>query len=51
LRRQQLEAWKLSQPGQPALFALRNDHRPASERTAAERYSEPTLFTVLERNH
>jgi hypothetical protein len=36
-------------PEQPALFALREDHRPAGERTATERYSEPNLFTALER--
>jgi hypothetical protein len=35
---------------QPALFALRDDHRPAGERNAAERYSEPNLFTALERS-
>ena len=35
---------------QPALFTLREDHRPAGERSAAERYSEPSLFTVLERS-
>jgi hypothetical protein len=35
---------------QPALFALREDHRPAAERNAAERYSEPNLFTALERS-
>ena len=35
---------------QPALFTLREDHRPAGERTAAERYSEPNLFTALERS-
>jgi len=34
---------------QPALFTLREDHRPAGERDAAERYSEPSLFTALER--
>ena len=33
---------------QPALFPLREDHRPAGERDAAERYSEPSLFTVLD---
>jgi hypothetical protein len=33
---------------QPALCTLREDHRPAGERDAAER-SEPSLFTVLER--
>lgn len=34
---------------QLALFELREDRRPAAERTAAGRYAEPTLFTVL--NH
>jgi hypothetical protein len=34
--------------GQPTLFALREDCRPTGERTAAERYREPSLFTVLE---
>jgi hypothetical protein len=33
---------------QPALFALREDHRPAGECNAAERYSELNLFTALE---
>ena len=47
LRRQQLEAWRLSQPEQPALFPLVADCRPVSERTAAGRYSEPTLFADL----
>jgi hypothetical protein len=28
---------------------LRDDHRAAGERDAAERYNEPSLFTVLER--
>jgi hypothetical protein len=44
LRRAQLEAWKASQPRQPALFELKDDCRPAPERTAAGRYREPTLF-------
>jgi hypothetical protein len=34
---------------QPALFALREDCRPASDRTAAGRYQEPSLFTLTER--
>jgi hypothetical protein len=34
---------------QPTLFALHEDCRPAGERTAAERYHEPSLFTVVER--
>jgi hypothetical protein len=34
---------------QPTLFALVEDSRPAGERTAAERYREPSLFSVLDR--
>jgi hypothetical protein len=34
---------------QPSLFPLREDCRPPGERSAAERYCEPNLFTVLER--
>ena len=34
---------------QPALFELRKDHRPPGERNAAERYREPSLFTVFDR--
>jgi hypothetical protein len=45
LRRRQLEARQAAQPKQLALFALRDDHRPVSERTAAGRYQEPTLFS------
>jgi hypothetical protein len=47
LRRRQLEAWKAAQPRQLALFELREDCRPASERTAAGRYQEPSLFADL----
>jgi hypothetical protein len=36
-------------PRSQALFTLRDDHRPAGERDAAERYREPSLFTALER--
>ena len=35
---------------QPALFELRDDSRPAGERSAAERYRAPSLFTLLERH-
>jgi hypothetical protein len=45
-RREQLEA--CAEPEQPALFELREDHRPASERSAAGRYGEPSLFTLLD---
>lgn len=44
LRRQQLEAWRISQGTQPALFELRKDVRPAGERTAAGRYLAPGLL-------
>ena len=47
LRRQQLEAWRAAQPKQPALFELKDDCRPATERTAAGRYQEPTLFALM----
>jgi hypothetical protein len=44
LRRQQLEARRKAQGTQAALFELREDHRPASEKTAARRYAEPSLL-------
>ena len=44
LRRQQLEAWKAAQPQQPALFVLKDDFRPVTQRTAVRRFQEPTLF-------
>ena len=46
-RRAQLEAWKAAQPQQPALFALKDDCRPAAERSAAGRYQEPTLLALI----
>lgn len=47
LRRQQLEAWRAEQARQLALFELKDDRRPLTERTAAGRYAEPTLFAVM----
>ncbi len=47
-RREQLAAWEAAQPQQPALFDLKNDRRPEPERTAAERYREPTLLALLQ---
>ena len=44
LRRQQIEAWKKTEGRQPALFELRDDHRPSAARTAAGRYLQPNLF-------
>jgi hypothetical protein len=34
---------------QPPLFELREDCRPATERTAAGRYLEPLLFSLIDR--
>ena len=48
LRRQQLEAIRKAQGRQPALFELHEDHRPASERTATRRYSEPSLLDLAD---
>jgi hypothetical protein len=50
LRRQQLAAWKAARPEQPALFALKEDCRPAAERTVAGRYREPSLLDAVRRN-
>jgi hypothetical protein len=44
LRRQQLEEWNAALPRQLALFELKDDRRPATERSAAGRYAEPTFF-------
>jgi hypothetical protein len=35
---------------QPALFKMKEDCCPVPERTAAGPYSEPSLFSLLERN-
>jgi hypothetical protein len=45
LRRQQLDTWRAEQPRQLTLFDLKDDHRPAAERSAAGRYREPNLWT------
>jgi hypothetical protein len=47
LRRQQLEAWRAAQHRQLSLFDLKDDCRPATERTAAGRYAEPTFFAGM----
>ena len=41
LRREQCKA---AEQAQPVLFNLQDDERPKSQRTAAARYGEPTLF-------
>ena len=43
LRRAQVEAERAARMTQPALFELKEDHRPQAERTAAGRYEQPTL--------
>jgi hypothetical protein len=50
LRRAQATPTETPAEQQSTLFALREDHRPAGERNAAERYREPSLFTVIERS-
>jgi hypothetical protein len=47
LRRQQLDEWKAAHPSQPALFELKDECRPAAERTTAGRYLEPTLLALI----
>jgi hypothetical protein len=37
-----------SKAQQPALFELRDDCRPATDRSAAGRYREPSLFSVID---
>ena len=44
-RREQIAA--CAEPEQPALFELKEDHRPATDRTADGRYREPSLFSLL----
>ena len=44
LRREQVAA--VARGEQPALFELKEDCRPIPERTAAGRYSEPSLFSL-----
>jgi hypothetical protein len=44
LRREQKKAYARAQ--QPALFELKEDTRPISDRTAAGRYREPSLFSA-----
>jgi hypothetical protein len=43
LKREQREA---QNKAQLTLFELKDDHRPATQTTAAGRYQEPTLFKV-----
>jgi hypothetical protein len=43
LRREQKKAF--ARDRQPALFELKDDRRPEAERTASDRYREPSLFS------
>ena len=45
LRQEQLRAAAEAQPVQPPLFELHEDFRPVTERSAATRYIEPSLFS------
>jgi hypothetical protein len=45
-RREQLATKAKSE--QPPLFELKDDRRPIADRTAAGRYCEPSLFTLLD---
>ena len=45
LRQEQLRAAAEAAPTQPPLFELHEDFRPITERTAASRYLEPSLFS------
>ena len=45
LRQEQLRAAAEAAPMQPPLFALHEDFRPITERNAAARYLEPSLFS------
>ena len=46
LRRAQVEAQSRARLRQLALFELHEDCRPASERTAADRYRQPSLLDL-----
>jgi hypothetical protein len=48
LQRRKAQLAKAAKAEQPTLFPIKEDHKPASERTAAGRYREPLLFTRLE---
>ena len=48
LRQEQCRAAAEAAPMQPPLFELHDDFRPAAERSAAARYLEPSLFSLLD---
>jgi hypothetical protein len=48
LRRQQLEARRVSQAQQLTLFEMHEDSRPVNERTSAGRYEALTLLDLMQ---
>ena len=48
VKRRKEQVAKAAKAEQPALFELKDDQKPAAERTAAGRYREPSLFTLLD---
>ena len=46
-RRSQVEAYRKASAQQPALFEVREDRRPAPERSSAGRYREPSLLSLM----
>ncbi|MBF0562861.1 MAG: hypothetical protein HQL37_12775 [Alphaproteobacteria bacterium] len=49
LKRRKEQLATVAKAEQPVLFALREDSRPVAERTAADRYREPSLLAFLTR--
>ena len=47
LRKQQLDAWRESQARQLALFELKEDSRPAAERSGSRRYEALTMLDLM----
>ena len=47
LRQEQCRVAAEASPTQPPLFELHEDFRPAAERSAAARYLEPSLFSLM----
>jgi hypothetical protein len=48
VQRRRAQLATAAEPEQSVLFELREDRRPASQRTAAGRYREPSLFAALD---
>jgi hypothetical protein len=50
LQRRREQRMAAARIDQPALFELKDDCRPVSERAAAGRYREPSLFVFVEQD-